>query len=788
MAKRRKRGRKKARRKVARRRSVWGWLFVFLAILMAGYIVWLDYQVRHQFAGKRWSLPARVYARPLELYAGLEVSSEQFLSELRALHYRPVITPQAPGQFSRNGNVFHLLSRPFDFWDGQEAGRDLLVTFSGNRIAKLSAGNSRQAVSLARLDPVLVGSFYPAHNEDRVLLQLDAVPVSLTDALIAIEDRGFYSHLGVAPQAILRALLVNIRAGGVVQGGSTLTQQLVKNFFLSSERSLVRKANEAIMALLVEWHYNKDEILEAYLNEVYLGQDGNRAIHGFGLASYFYFERPLTELSVEQYALLVGLVKGPSYYNPRRHPERARARRNLVLDVMAELELITPEEAARAKARKLGVSSFKRKAINTFPAFLDLVRRRLQRDYRDEDITSEGLRIFTTLDPQAQWQLEQVLEKRLKVLETGRKLKAGTLEAAAVVTSVQGGEVLALAGGRNPKFAGFNRALDAQRQVGSLLKPAVYLTALEQPQRYTLATLLDDSPVTYTARNGDQWEPRNYDKKNHGDVPLYQALAHSYNVSTARLGLELGIESIIKTLRRLGVKQHLNPYPSLVLGAAEMSPLQVTRMYQTFASGGFRTPLRAINAVLAADNAPLQRYPLSVHAAIEQAPNYLITTAMRYAVREGTGHGIYQTLPGSQDIAGKTGTTDDLRDSWFAGFTGDRLGVVWIGRDDNQSTGLTGSTGALRVWRDLFVHFANPVPIQAAVEDIEYRWIDPKTGFLADAGCPDAVQLPFSTGSAPVQHAPCVKADQGITGKPPAAGQGKRSSPGPVDWFKELFE
>jgi penicillin-binding protein 1B len=743
---------------------------------MAGYIVWLDYQVRHQFTGKRWSLPARVYARPLELYAGLELSAEQLLSELRALHYRPVINPQASGRFSRSGNDFHLLSRSFDFWDGQEAGRNLRVTFSGNRIARLSDGNSRQAVSLARLDPVLVGSFYPAHNEDRVLLQLDAVPVSLTDALIAIEDRGFYSHHGVAPLAIVRALLANLRAGGVVQGGSTLTQQLVKNFFLSSERSLVRKFNEAIMALLLEWHYNKDEILEAYLNEVYLGQDGNRAIHGFGLGSYFYFERPLTELSVEQYALLVGLVKGPSYYNPRRHPERALARRNLVLDVMAELELITPEEAARAKSRKLGVSPFKRKAINTFPAFLDLVRRQLQRDYQDEDITSEGLRIFTTLDPRVQWQLEQVLEKRLKGLESARKIKAGTLEAAAVVTSVQGGEVLALAGGRNPKIAGFNRALDAQRQVGSLLKPAVYLTALEQPQRYTLATLLDDSPLTYTARNGDKWEPRNYDRKSHGDVPLYQALAHSYNVSTARLGLALGIEPIIKKLRRLGVDQHLNPYPSLVLGAVEMSPLQVTRLYQTFASGGFRTPLRAINAVLAADDTPLQRYPLSVHAAVDPAPNYLITTAMRHAVREGTGRGIYQVLPGSQDIAGKTGTTDDLRDSWFAGFTGDRLGIVWIGRDDNQSTGLTGSNGALRVWRDLFVHFGNPVPIQTAVENIEYRWIDSETGLLADADCPDAVQLPFSTGSAPVKHAPCIK------GKRPSP-----ASPGPVDWFKELF-
>jgi penicillin-binding protein 1B len=777
MVKRRKRGRKKTRRKVAKRRpnrSLRIRIVMLLAILLAGYIVYLDFQVRQQFTGKRWSLPARVYARPLELYTGLELNAEQFVTELRALHYRPVLSPREAGQFSRNKNELHLISRPFDFWDGQQAPANVRVTFSAGKLAGLTDASSGRALSLLRLDPVLVGSFYPAHNEDRVLLQLDEVPVSLTDALIVIEDRDFFSHHGVSPAAIARALYANIRAGGVVQGGSTLTQQLVKNFFLSSERSLTRKLNEAIMSLLLEWHYDKDEILEAYLNEVYLGQDGNRAIHGFGLASYFYFERPLAELSIDQMALLVAMVKGPSYYNPRRHPERATARRNLVLDVMAGLELITTEESARAKARKLGVSDYQRKAINTFPAFLDLVRRQLQRDYRDEDITSEGLSIFTTLDPQVQWQLEHMLGSRLDGLERERGMNAGTLQGAAVVTSVQGGEVLALAGGRDPAFAGFNRALDAHRQVGSLLKPAVYLTALEQPQRYTLATLLDDSPLTFTARNGVVWKPGNYDRKNHGNVPLYQALAHSYNVSTARLGLDLGIEPIIKTLRRLGVEQQLNPYPSLVLGAVEMSPLQVTHMYQTFAGGGFRTPLRAINAVLAADKTPLQRYQLSVQSAIEPAANYLINTAMRFAMREGTGRSIYQSLPASQDVAGKTGTTDDLRDSWFAGFTGDRLGVVWIGRDDNKSTGLTGSSGALRVWRDLFTRFNNPGWVQPAVEGVEYHWIDPKSGSLADAGCQDAIQLPFITGSGPVQQAPCVKEKQAL--------------PDPVDWFKELFQ
>ena len=774
MTRRRPRRRKSSRRKRSQKSLPWFKLLLVLLLVLAGYVVWLDIQVTAQFTGKRWSLPARVYARPLDLYAGQELTPEQLVSELKALNYRPVRSVQQAGQYSRNSGVFHIMTRPFTFWDGQEPARNLRVGFSGGTVAQLADRGSGGTIALARLDPVLVGSFYPAHNEDRVLLQLEQVPVSLTDALIAIEDRGFYQHHGIAPLAILRALWANIRAGGVVQGGSTLTQQLVKNFFLTSERSLVRKVNEAIMALLLEFHYSKDEILEAYLNEVYLAQDGSRSINGFGLASYFYFDRPLGELSVDQYALLVGLVKGPSYYNPWKHPERARARRNLVLDIMADLQLIGTEEAGRARSQKLGVGPVGRKAINTFPAFLDLVRRQLQTDYRDEDITSEGLTIFTTLDPQAQWQVERVLSRRLDELEHGLGMESGKLEGAAMVTSVQGGEVLAMAGGRDPKFVGFNRALDAYRQVGSLLKPAVYLTALEQPERYTLATLIDDSPLTYTARNGDVWEPGNYDRQNHGMVPLYQALAHSYNISTSRLGLAIGVDKVIDTLRRLGVEQKLNPYPSLLLGAVEMSPFQVTRMYQTFASGGFATPLRAITAVLASDKTPLQRYPLNVRAAIAPGPDHLITTALLYVVREGTGQAIYQALPADRNVAGKTGTTDDLRDSWFAGFTGDRLGVVWVGRDDNQPTGLSGSTGALRIWRDVFAGFNDSGWTQTLIDGIEYHWIDPATGLLADAGCLDAVQLPFIKGSAPTQSAPCVR--------------GAGSLPEAVDWFKELFQ
>jgi penicillin-binding protein 1B len=441
---------------------------------------------------------------------------------------------------------------------------------------------------------------------------------------------------------------------------------------------------------------------------------------------------------------------------------------------MVEQGLISQEEAAEAKSRSIGVSRETSKAIDAFPAFLDMVRRQLRRDYREEDITTEGLRIFTTLDPQVQWRLEEALDKRLGVLERNRSFPAGTLEGAGVVTSIQGGEVLALAGGRKPGFSGFNRAMDANRQVGSVIKPAVYLTALEQPEHYTLATLLDDDPLTYTAPNRTTWSPSNYDKQFHGMTPLYLALANSYNVATARLGLDVGIQSVIATLHDLGIDQPLNAYPSLMLGAIELSPLQVTQMYQTIASGGFQTPLRAIRAVLAADGTPLQSYSLRVTAAINPAAAYLVTTALRYAARVGTGRSLYQVLPADMDIAGKTGTTDDMRDSWYAGYTGDKLAVVWVGRDDNKSTGLSGSSGALLVWRDLFAQLGDSGPLQSDVEGIEYLRIDPATGLRADQGCEYGVELPFIQGSGPVAAAPCAQAVLPLQK--------------PVDWFKELFQ
>ena len=738
----------------------------------AVYVVYLDFTIRSQFEGKRWALPARVYANPLELYPGKKLSATQLSEELTALGYHHNGSKE-PGSYTRERDLIEVVSRPFVFWDGPQPSIQYRAAFSGPRLAELKDLNTGQSLPLVRMDPVVIGGIYPAHNEDRVLVKLDEVPPVLIKTLIAVEDRKFYEHHGLDPRGIARALFANLRAADAVQGGSTVTQQLVKNFYLTSERSLRRKANEAIMALLLDAHYGKDEILEAYINEIYLGQDSNRAIHGFGLAAQHYFDRPLHELTESQAALLVGLVKGPSYYDPRRHPERALKRRNLVLSELAAQRVITTAEHLRAKAEPLEVTVRAPVGTSPYPAFMSLVHRQLRQHYSENDLRSEGLSIFTTLDPRVQRNAEHALATRLTALEKARRLPAGSLEGAVVVTSTDHGEVLAVVGGRRTRYEGFNRALDAERPIGSLIKPVVYLAALSRPEKYTLTTLLDDSPLLWKDHGAKDWEPQNYDKKFHGDVELRTALAESYNVAVARLGLNLGVPAVIDSARRLGVERKLPPYGSTLLGSIGLTPFEVTQMYQTLASGGFRTPLRSITEVMTPEGEQLKRYSLNVDQAVDPNAVFLLTTAMQHVVRSGTATGVTNFLPAELNVAGKTGTTDDLRDSWFAGFTGDKLAVVWVGHDDNRPTGLTGASGALTVWGQMMATLDPEPLVPAQPETIELVRIDPQSRLRADSGCDGAVEIPYIRGSAPTEHAPCE-----------GGGSAKETVKG---WFKRLF-
>ena len=530
---------------------------------------------------------------------------------------------------------------------------------------------------------------------------------------------------------------------------------------------MVRKLTELVMAILLDLHYDKDRILESYINEVYLGQEGPRAVHGFALAAQHYFAMPLEHLELHQQALLIGMIKGPSLYNPERNPQRARERRNVVLGAMAEQGVITPEQAAQARAKPLGLDEQDR-LRGSAPAFLDLVRRQLRRDYREEDLTSKGLSIFTSFDPLLQRQLENSTQDVMNQLDASGKLQSAT-----IVTRFDTGEVAALVGGRRMRFAGFNRALDARRSAGSLLKSAVYLAALDQPKKFTLATVLSDTPITVKSAGAKPWQPQNFDREAHGDVLLYQALAQSYNLASARLGMQLGVDKVVAMLARLGVTDGVPRVPAVILGAGDYTPMEMATMYQTIAAGGFQMPMRSIREITDANGEPLKRYPLEYDRTVSLQSMHLLHFALRAVVREGTGRGVYRYLPAGFAVAGKTGTTNDGRDSWFAGFSGDLLAVTWVGRDDNAATGLTGGSGALKVWAKFMAGASRQSLDYRMPDGIETHWIDDRNGYLTGEGCPNSRMLPFVAGSEPQQRTPCA---------PRATGSGVK------DWFESLFE
>jgi penicillin-binding protein 1B len=726
------------------------------ALVAAAYVLKLDDQVKTQFAGKLWALPARVFARPLELYEGQTLLSDDLEKELKLLNYSQSASPSSTGQFNRQGDTFQIRTRGFRFAEDTEVDRALELKISKGRVTSLKLLNDAGPLNLMRLEPILIGNFYPSHNEDRVLVQLDEISPMLIKGLIAVEDKNYYDHVGVNPKSIVRAMLANAKAGQTVQGGSTLTQQLVKNFYLTNERSLKRKVNEATMSLLLELHYSKEKILETYLNEIYLGQNKKRAIHGFGLASQFYFSRPIRELETEQVALLIGMAKGASYYDPRRFPKRAIERRNLVLDIMAREGVITSADAALFKARPLHITANAPPSVSPFPAYLELVKSQLQRDYQEEDLRSEGLLIFTAMDPIVQLTAERVLSRRVEILERQQGIEKGKLNAAMVVSNVQDGEVQAVVGGRDVRYAGYNRALDAKRQIGSLVKPAVFLTALESPDEYTLSTLINDGPVKVRLSNGDVWEPGNYDLNDLGQVTLEEALVKSRNTPTVRIGVTMGMNNIVNKLHDLGIMSEIPPYPSVLLGALELSPLEVQQMYQTIASGGSYTPLKSIRSVMDSFGRTLRRYPLSIKQVATPEANYLLTYAMNQVTKRGTAAYLSRNLPAWKNSAGKTGTTNNKRDSWYAGFTGQHVASVWVGRDDNKETGLTGGTGAIKIWADLFkVLPTRPLkPVRPG--QVRFVKVDKDTGLLYNKNCGKPVTRPFVRGTQPRKYRVCV--------------------------------
>jgi len=790
---------RKKKKKPLYRRLLPYLLVLACALLAVGavYTVFLDFQVRERFEGARWTLPAKVYAQPIELYVGQSISRHRLTDSLERQGYRQLANTPRPGSFSRQGSSVNIHSRAFTFWDGAQAAERFRVSFNGDRISGMRSLDRETDIPLQRLEPMLIGSIYPTQGEDRILVKLGDVPPMLPAGLIIVEDRQFMEHHGVSPKGILRAAIANAKAGRVVQGGSTITQQLVKNFYLNNDQTLVRKGKEAIMAILLDAHYAKENILEAYLNEVYLGQDGGRAIHGFGLGSYFYFRKPLEELQPEELALLVGMVKGPSYYNPRRFPDRARKRRNLVLEMFRDAGFLNDAETTRAQNEPLGVSRGSSRSTTQYPAFIDLVKKQLKGHYRDSDLTEEGLRVFTTLDPFVQETLEEQVSSGVEQLERRGDVEKKSLQAAAVVTSIENGRVLGLVGGRDASYAGFNRALDAQRQIGSLMKPVVYLTALENPSKYSLVTPVDDSPLQVRQPNGDIWEPENYDRRSHGThVPLYQALVHSYNLATSRLALEVGLPRVVENLKALGYPGEPMAVPSLALGAVEMSPLEVAQIYNTLAGGGYQTPLLAIQAVTTREGEPLSRYSLKTRRAVNEQSVYLLNWAMQRVVREGTARSAYNRLPSQLNLAGKTGTSNDLRDSWFAGYSGDAVAVVWVGRDDNKPGKLAGASGALPLWSGIMAEigprsFDPPRPEGLEVRELllgDDRFRGSRgPNSVGGRDCSRAVKVPFVEDYVPDGLIDCSEQEERGAYDESVTSPEERRDEDDSNWLRDLF-
>lgn len=720
------------------------WLALATALLLAGYLWKLDRTITETFEGRRWSVPAVVYAQPLEIYPGLELSQAEFIGELNRVGYEAAETVRHPGQFKSEPQRVQVHLRSVQFVESKRATTSVSVTFDQKQIRAIRNLQGSEEPFL-RLDPAVIGSFFPSHGEDRVILTPEQVPALLRNALKAVEDRSFDTHHGFDLRGIARAFWVNLRQRKLSQGGSTLTQQLVKSYFLDNRRTLQRKLRELAMAVILEVRFEKTDLLNAYINEIFIGQAGVRAIHGFGLGAQFYFNRPLSELEPAGIATLVTIIRGPSYYNPFRHPQRVQERRDRVLEILHQQQHIDDAQLAKALNSPLDVVRGARKGGTYYPAFMDLVRRDLTAQYAEQDLASQGLKVFTTLAPRLQDAMEAGISKTLERLDEHPKVRlqqeSGVtehlLQAAAVITDVQTGEVLALAGERDAGSDGFNRALKASRPMGSLIKPVVYALALEDGAH--LATHLQDQAVEVSLPKQAAWTPQNFDKTEHGQVPLIRALADSLNLATVNLGLQLGVARIAQRLTALSGKPTENTYPSLLLGAEPRTPLEVSELYATFASGGFATKPKAVIGVLNEQGQELSHHQFQLEQRLTPTTAAQLTRAMQAVMQQGTGK---SSRHAGTQTAGKTGTSDDYRDSWFAGFDAAHLTVVWLGRDDNTPAGLTGAGGALKVWDQIMADIgSNPLSQNVGAGDmaslaVSERHIDYSTGLLLEGNCP----------------------------------------------------
>ncbi|HEX5037151.1 MAG TPA: PBP1A family penicillin-binding protein [bacterium] len=755
-------------KKKTRSKFRFGWFFPLLLVgggVLVVYLLQLDREIRAKFEAHKWNLPSRVYAAATTLYPGLAVPPASVEKKLARLSYKKIPTePSTVGEYqaAKTGLIVYL--RNFAYPSEEFPGLPVQIDFAEGRIASIKRLDTGDALKTARIEPELVASIFDDKMEDRTVVTLDEIPEDCVNAVIAVEDERFERHHGVDPIAVLRAIVMDVLHLGKRQGGSTLTQQLVKNFFLTSEKTLTRKVNEMFMAMILEFRYSKDEILEAYFNEIYFGQRGSVSVTGVEEASKLYFGKGVSHDDLAECALLAGMIRAPGAYSPFRDMKKAVDRRNLVLKMMRDQGKIEEDAYQSARKEKIFLPEAPAKMFGA-PFFVDFVRAELKENYPEDVLKSEGMKIFTTLDLETQEIAEAAVKKRLEELENSRpKLKkmkeqGKQLEAALIAVQPQTGALKAFVGGRDYEVSQFDRVRDAHRQPGSAFKPFVYAAALEtgedsslEPGKaWTLASTIDDTSFSVRV-GGKNWSPDNYDKSEHGAVTLREALVNSYNISAAKLAIDVGLDKVIELAKAAGIESDLKPYPSLALGAQEVTPYELVRAYTIFPNQGTRTEPLAITNVVTRDGVVLEKRGFKMAKVISPEVAYLVNSALKGVLDEGTAKSA-RTMGFAGLAAGKTGTTSDYKDSWFVGYTPDLLALAWVGYDDNTTTGLSGASGALPIWTD-FMKGVNPPGASKVdfpgTENILLVKVS-KSGKLYEDSCGAPVEEAFLKGTIPTE-------------------------------------
>ncbi len=727
----------------------WGLILSLLgSIPFSIWVWWLNGQVVSRFEGQKWQVPSEVYSAPIVLVNGAPWKKQDLENLLEETGYRFGRNSQKVGWAARSQTKVSAHLRSYvDHLGFHESERRIFSFEQGRLVIQALNGDE---VSEARIEPQRIGYLYGGNTESREILSYNEIPKPLLDILVAVEDQDFYQHWGISLTGIARAIVVNLTQGARRQGGSTLTQQLVKNMYLSSERTYTRKLTEVVMSVLLEYHYSKQAIITAYMNEVYLAQLGSSALHGFAAASQHFFGRPLNELNIDEFALLVGMVKGPSLYNPERSPNRAKARRNTVLAVLKEQGRLSDKDYNYLIKQPIRLAS-KQKERSVYGDYLDLVAMQLSRDFDETTLATKNLRIYTGVDIRAQRAASVAMQRQVASLEK-RDARLKGLQGAMVVTDRVTGQVRAIVGSSGAYYTGFNRALGAVRPIGSLVKPPLYLSALATG-RYTWWSNIEDKRMRFNV-GGQIWEPENYDRETHGVVHLFEAMAKSYNLATVSLAQQIGFDRVGDTLRQLGVKRPFTMHPAMALGALELSPFEVSRLYQPIASQGKSSELGVVLAVMDQEDRLMKRFDQQNDVPFTDALLAVTLDGMTKTPQIGTARAAQAAFPNLR-FAAKTGTTNQQKDSWFVGITGDYSSTVWLGDDDNVPLSITGSSGAQKVWID-FTQNVNPTSLPESLPKGAARFDVLNDAFeIASSRCAEKTSLAFILGTEPKDSSSC---------------------------------